>query len=116
MKYACLIYGDGNVEDPLPPREMEALIADSVAYHEELRQRGYLVGLQALEPAHTATTIRRRNGELSMTDGPYAETKEQLGGFLLIEARDLNEAIRIASGHPATAWDTIEIRPVREIG
>ncbi len=74
-----------------------------------------MVALEALEDADTATTVRRRDGKLSMTDGPFAEIKEHLGGFFIIEARDLNEAIRIAGGHPAACWDSIEIRPVREI-
>lgn len=115
MKYACLIYGDGNAVDPLPPDELERLSAEGLTFDRELRRSGHFVAAQALEPAQTATTIRRRNGELSMTDGPFAETKEQLGGFFLIEARDLNEAIRIASGHPCMCWDAIEIRPVKEL-
>jgi hypothetical protein len=115
MKYACLIYGDGNLVDPLPPEEMEKLEAEGLAFDQELRRSGHFITAQALEHANAATTIRRRNGEFSMTDGPFAETKEQLGGFFLIEARDLNEAIRIASAHPCTHWDAIEIRPVREL-
>jgi hypothetical protein len=115
MKYACLIYGDGNVVDPLPERELRELTAQAIAYHDELRQGGQLVAVEALEPADAATTIRTRNGKLSLTDGPFAETKEQLGGFFLIEARDLNEAIRIASKHPAARYDAVEIRPVREL-
>lgn len=112
MKYACFIYGD---DEPLPEGEGRKLYADSVAYHEELHRKGQLVALEALEDAATATTVRSRGGKLSMTDGPFAEIKEHLGGLFIIEARDLNEAIRIAGGHPAARWDTIEIRPVREI-
>ncbi|MGD0471860.1 MAG: YciI family protein [Candidatus Velthaea sp.] len=115
MKYACLIYGDGNLDDPLSASEMKTLGAETVAYRDELRRKGHLIVTHPLEPAHTATTIRMRDGRLSMTDGPFAETKEQLGGFFLIEARDLNEAIRIASGIPAVRWDTIEIRPMRDL-
>jgi hypothetical protein len=115
MKYACLIYGDGNVVDPLPSEEMEKLAARGRAFDQELRRSGHFIDAQALERAQAATTIRRRDGELSMTDGPFAETKEQLGGFFLIEARDLNEAIRIASAHPCMHWDAIEIRAVREL-
>lgn len=112
MKYACLIFGD---DDPLPEGEGPKLHDDSVAYHEELKRKGHLVALEALQDADTATTVRRRDGKLSMTDGPFAEIKEHLGGFFVIEARDLNEAIRIAGDHPAARWDSIEIRPVREI-
>jgi hypothetical protein len=115
MKYACLVYGDGNLVDPVSDVELDAAVVDTVAYHEELRRKGQFVFAQPLEPAHTATTIRRRDGKLSMTDGPFAETKEQLGGIIIIEARDLNEAIRIASAHPAVRWDTIEVRAMREL-
>ena len=111
MKYACFIFGD---DEPLPEGEGQKLFEDSVAYHEELKRKGQLVALEALEDADTATTVRRREGKLSMTDGPFAEIKEHLGGFFIIEARDLNEAIRIAGGHPAARWDAIEIRPVRQ--
>ena len=115
MKYACLIYGDGNLFDPLPPSEMEKLTAEGLAFDEELRRTGHFIDAQALEPAQAAATIRRQEGRLSMTDGPFAETKEQLGGFFLIEARDLNEAVRIASQHPCMQWDAIEVRPVRKL-
>jgi hypothetical protein len=115
MKYACLIYGDGNKVDPLTPSEIESLVAEVLEYDEDLQRRGQFILGHPLEPAETATTIRRQEGKLSMTDGPFAETKEQLGGFFLIEARDLNEAVRIASGHPALCWDAIEVRAVREL-
>jgi hypothetical protein len=115
MKYACLIYGDGNEVDPISDEELNRVIVDSVAFDKELRRKGQLILGQPLEPAHTATTIRTKDGKLSMTDGPYAETKEQLGGILIIEARDLNEAIRIASAHPAARWDTIEVRAMRDM-
>ncbi len=112
MKYACLIFGD---DEPLPEGEQSKLRDDSIAYHEELKRKGHLVALEALEDPETATTVRKREGKLSMTDGPFAEIKEHLGGFFIIEARDLNEAIRLAGDHPAARWDAVEIRPVREI-
>ncbi len=115
MKYACLIYGDGNVVDPLSDNELQELTTEAIAYHDELRGNGQLVAVEALEPAETATTIRFRGGKLSLTDGPFAETKEQLGGIFVIEARDLNEAIRIASKHPSARYDSVEIRPVKEL-
>lgn len=112
MKYACFIFGD---DDPLPEAEGKKLRDDSIAYHQELHRKGQLLAVEALENADTATTVRRREGKLSMTDGPFAEIKEHLGGLFIIEARDLNEAIRIAGGHPAASWDSIEIRPIRDI-
>lgn len=114
MKYACLVYDDGNSDDPLPEAEMEKLGHDSHAYHDELRAAGVLVSVAGLEPVTSSTTVRRNNGKVIVSDGPFAETKEQLGGLLIIEARDLNDAIRIASNHPACRYDTMEIRPVRE--
>ncbi len=111
MKYACFIYGD---DDPLPNGEGAKLRDDSIAYHQELQRRGHLVAVEALQDADTATTVRRRKGKLSITDGPFAEIKEHLGGFFTIEARDLNEAVRIAGDHPAARWDAIEIRAVRD--
>jgi hypothetical protein len=112
MKYACFIYGD---DDPLPEGEGQKLYDASIAYHRELARKGHLLAVEALEDKDTATTVRRRDGKISMTDGPFAEIKESLGGLFIIEARDLNEAIRIAGGHPAARWDSIEIRPVRDI-
>lgn len=115
MKYACLVYGDGNLVDPVPDEEIDDVVAAMVAYQEELRRKGHLILSNPLEPAHTATTLRKRDGKLSMTDGPFAETKEQLGGIVVIEARDLNEAIRIASELPMLRWDTIEVRAMGEL-
>ncbi len=112
MKYACFIYGD---DSPLPEGEGARLYDDSIAYHQELARKGQLVAVEALADVDTATTVRRRDGKLSMTDGPFAEIKEHLGGLFIIEARDLNEAVRIAGGHPAARWDAIEIRLVRDI-
>ena len=108
MKYVCLVYGEEG--------EM-ALINDAecMEFGKEIQDRGQRLGGQALHPVHTATTVRVRNGQVAVTDGPFAETKEQLAGFYLIEARDLNEAIRIASKIPPARIGSIEIRPVREL-
>jgi hypothetical protein len=95
--------------------ESDACIEESVAYDDALRKAAYLVVAHALQPIETATTIRVRNGKLSATDGPFAETKEQLGGFMLIEARDLNEAIQVAAKIPVARRGSIEVRPIREI-
>lgn len=108
MKYVCLVYGDEQAMQAFPD---EACIA----YSEEIAQSGHRLGGEALQPVETATTIRVRGGSVSVTDGPFAETKEQLAGFYLIEARDLNEAIRIASRIPPARIGSIEVRPVREL-
>jgi hypothetical protein len=86
-----------------------------LAYDDALRRAGHLVVAHALQPVEAATTVRVRNGKLSTTDGPFAETKEQLGGFILIEARDLNEAIQVAAKIPLARRGSIEVRPIREI-
>ena len=112
MKYVCLIYGN---DEPLPEGEGSKLYDESVAYHKELHREGKLLGLEALEDPGTATTVRRRRGKTSATDGPFAESKEHLGGLFIIEARDMEEAIVIAGNHPAARWDAIEIRPIKEI-
>ena len=101
MKYLCLVYLDWKVLEQLSGPEFDALVSDSLDYDDELRQRGHLIAAQALQPVETATTVRVRNNKLSTTDGPYAETKEQLGGFVLIEASDLNDALQIASKIPS---------------
>lgn len=108
MKYLCLVYG---AEDKI--REMDD--RECLAYDVELRGSGRCIASEALEPVSTATTVRVRNGRLSVTDGPFAETKEQLAGFYLIEARDLNEAIQLASRIPPAQVGSIEVRPVRPI-
>ena len=108
MKYLCLVYSEeGKLET----------ISDSecMAFGDELRQGGYRLAAEALQPVQTATTVRVRNGRLSLTDGPFAETKEQLAGFYLIDARDLNEAIQIAAKIPPARVGSIEVRPVREL-
>jgi len=114
MKYLCLVYHDEKQLDALPAREYDALVGDTLAYDEELRQSGHYVASNALEYVQTATTVRVRSGKVSITDGPFAETKERLGGFILIEARDLNEAIRVASGMPPGRLGSIEVRPIKE--
>jgi hypothetical protein len=108
MKYLCLVYLDEKRMNELPD-------ADCVAYDTAIRKSGHCIASEALEPVHTATTVRVRNGKLSITDGPFAETKEQLTGFYLIEAQDLDEAIRIAAKIPPACVGSIEVRPIRPI-
>ena len=108
MKYLCLVYLEGQKLHAVPDREC-ANCGDG------LRKSGVLVAAEALQPIETATTVRVRNGKISVTDGPFAETKEQLAGFYLIEARDLNEAIQTASKIPPAREGSVEVRPVRQL-
>ena len=108
MKYLCLVYLD---EKDLPNLPDE----DCVEFDTGIRKSGHCIASEALQSVTTATTVRMRNGRMSITDGPFAETKEQLAGFYMIEARDLNEAIQIASRIPPARLGSIEIRPVRPI-
>lgn len=112
MKYVCLIYEEEKAWTSLSKKEMDAVMGEYFAFTEGIRKSGQYVGGEALDPVHTATTVRVRNGKLSTTDGPFAETKEQLGGFYLIEARDLNEAIQVASRIPTARTGSVEVRPV----
>jgi len=115
MKYLCLIYQDESVPQKLPKAEFEKLHSDYLAFTDEIRKSGRLLGSNGLQATNTATTIRVRNGKVMTTDGPFAETKEQLAGYFLIEARDLNEAIQIAAKIPSARFGSIEVRPVWEI-
>jgi hypothetical protein len=114
MKYLCLIYSDRAKIDALPKDELDALVAEYFALSDTLKQSGRYLGGEALQPVRMAKTIRIRNGKVSMTDGPFAETKEQLGGFYLIDAKDLDDAIRVAARVPAARWGSVEVRPVME--
>jgi hypothetical protein len=115
MKYLCLIFVDEKKLDALSEKESQALIDESLDYDDVLRKGGHLIANQALQPVHAATTIRSRGGKVSITDGPFAETNEQIGGFILIEARDLNEAIQLASKIPPVRLGGVEVRPIKEL-
>jgi len=108
MRYLCLVYLDENRLHELPDE-------DCVAYDEAIRTSGHCLASEALQSVQTATTVRVRSGKLSITDGPFAETKEQLTGFYLIEAKDLNEAVQIAAKIPPARVGSIEVRPIRPI-
>lgn len=114
MKYLCLIFQDEEKINALPESEYAALVRDVLEYREELRRSGNYIASSPLQPPHSATTIRVRHERLSITDGPFAETREQVGGFYLIEARDLNDAIRLAARMPPARVASIEIRPLAE--
>jgi hypothetical protein len=108
MKYLCLVY--------LEPGKLHAVPdSDCKAFSDELDESGRRIAAEALQPIHTATTVRVRDGKLSVTDGPFAETKEQLAGFYLIDAKDLNEAIQVAARIPPARFGSIEVRPTREL-
>jgi hypothetical protein len=115
MRYLCLVYADEATLNAMPQDEVDALIDETLATNEELARSGQLVLAQALEQVDAATTVRVRDRRLSATDGPFAETREQLGGFVLVEARDLNEAIRIAGRIPAARVGSVEVRPVIDL-
>lgn len=114
MRYLCLIYDDESKWGTMPKEQAEAIFGEYFAFTEGIKQSGHYVGGEALQPTQTATTVRVRNGKISTTDGPFAETKEQLGGYYLINAKDLNDAIQVAAKIPSSRIGTIEIRPIQE--
>jgi hypothetical protein len=115
VRYLCLVYVEEGALNALSREELDGLRAEALEYNDALRRSGHYVASDALQPVQTATTIRSRDGRTFTTDGPFAETKEQLGGFLLIEARDLNDAIRVASRIPPGRLGCVEVRPVLEL-
>jgi hypothetical protein len=108
MKYLCLVYGEEKAIQSVNDNHC-------LQYDAAIRASGHCISSEALEPVATATTVRVRNGKVSVTDGPFAETKEHLAGFYLVEARDLNEAIQLAAKIPPAAVGSIEVRPIRPI-
>ena len=108
MKYLCLVYLEEQKLQAVPESECIACAAG-------FRTSGFLLAAEALQPVETATTVRVRHGKVSITDGPFVETKEQLAGFYLIEARDLNDAIQVAAKIPPAREGSVEVRPVREL-
>lgn len=114
MKYLCLAYEAEATFKAMPGAEWDALREETLTYVESLRRSGQLIDARPLKSATSAATLKVRNGQLSVTDGPFAETKEQLGGYFLIEARDLNEAIQVAAKWPGARYGEIEVRPVEE--
>src|SRR2546423_11812281 len=113
MKYLCLIYNDEREMGTMPKPDGEKMMAEYYEFTEGIKKSGHYKGGDALQPSTTATTVRVRQGKVSTTDGPFAETKEQLGGFYMIEARGLNDAIQVASRIPGAKRGPAELRPVR---
>ena len=115
MKYLLLCCHEEKKWDSMSTSECDAVMKETMAYCEALRKSGQLLAVEQLEPIETAMSVRVQDGNLSVTDGPFAETKEQLGGFFLISARDVNEAIQVASKFPSVRFGTMEVRPVRDV-
>ncbi|RST55281.1 YciI family protein [Variovorax sp. MHTC-1] len=115
MKYLCMVYFDHKLLETMTPSERATLDADSMDYDKELDARGQLIVAEALQSVKTAKVVQVRNGKLSQTDGPFAETKEQLGGFILIDVQDLNAAIQVAARIPLAKYGSIEVRPVAKV-
>jgi hypothetical protein len=114
MKYLCLAYEEESIFHNMSKSDWLVLRSETLAYVDELRKSGHLISTEPLKSARTAASVRVREGKISVTDGPFAETKEQLGGYFLIKARDLDEAIKLASKWPSARLGTIEVRPIEE--
>ncbi len=115
MKYLLLCCHEEKKWDSMSKSDCEAVMKETMAYCEALKKSGQLLAVEQFEPIKTAMSVKVRNGKVSVTDGPFAEAKEQLGGFFLISARDLNEALQVASKFPLVRFGTMEVRPVRDI-
>jgi hypothetical protein len=116
MQYLLLIYEEEKIWTTMPEAERMAIFQEYRAYTEKIQASGHWKGGAPLQPTHTATTVRVRTGKVSTTDGPFAETREQLGGFYLVEAKDLDEATRLAAEIPGAKLGSIEVRPIMPIG
>lgn len=114
MRYRCLIYDEERKLTSMPKSEADAFTSEYFEFTEGIKRRGHYIGDEALQPVQTATTVAVGNGKMSTTDGPFAETKERLGGYYLINARDLNDALHIASKIPSARLGSVEVRPIQE--
>ncbi|MDX1437837.1 MAG: YciI family protein [Anaerolineales bacterium] len=115
MRYMMLVYGEEFDLEDFPPEVLKASLAQFNAFHEEMARRGAMLAADRLQPSGTATTVKVRDGRVLTTDGPFADTKEQLGGIYVFEAQDLDEALEIAAKIPAAAAGSIEVRPIMEV-
>ena len=115
MKFMCLAYEDEADLNALSPREWDELRGETQAYVESLRERGHLVSTYALQTIRKTATVKVRNGQRLVTDGPFAEAKELIGGYFILEARDRDEAIALAAGWPSARFGAIEVRPIDEV-
>ena len=114
MRYLCLVYDEESKLGTMSKTEMDAFMGEYFAFTDAIKSSGHYLGGEALKSVQSATTVRVRNGKTSATDGPFAETKEQLGGYYLIEARDLNDALQVASRIPSARIGSVEVRPIQE--
>lgn len=114
MRYLCLIYDEEKQLAGMSKSESDTFMGEYFGFTEGIKQSGHYLGGEALQPVQTATTVRVRNGKVSTTDGPFAETREQLGGYYLIDARDLNDAIQVAAKIPSARLGCVEVRPIQE--
>jgi hypothetical protein len=114
MRYLCLIYDEEKKLGAMSKGESDAFMGEYFAFTEDVKKSGHYVGGNALQPVNSATSVRVRGGKMSTTDGPFAETKEQLGGYYLIEAKDLNDALQVAARIPSAKLGTVEVRPIQE--
>jgi len=114
MRYLCLIYSEESQWERMPKPDFDAMMGEYIAFTKDIKKSGHYIGGDELQPTQTATTVRVRNGKVSTTDGPFAETKEQLGGYYLINAKDLNDAIQVAARIPSVRVGSIEVRPIQE--
>ncbi len=114
MKFLCLGYYNAASMEGKTEAEMAAFMEECFTYDDELRRGGHFTGGEALQAAEHAVTLRNRGGQVEATDGPFAETKEQLGGILILEARDMNQAVELMSKHPGVRFGPFEIRPADE--
>ena len=114
MRYLCLIYDEEKKLGAMSKSESDAFMGEYFAFTEDIKKSGHYLGGEALQPVNTATSVRVRSGKMSTTDGPFAETKEQLGGYYLIEAKDLNDALQVASRIPSAKVGTVEVRPIQD--
>jgi hypothetical protein len=114
MRYLCLIYDEEKKLNAMSQADQEKFMGEYFAFTDDIKKSGNHIAGEALQPINTATTVRVRNGKISTTDGPFAETKEQLGGYYLINAKDLNEAIKVAAKIPSAKLGSVEVRPIQE--
>jgi hypothetical protein len=115
VQFLCLVYNEPHIVDGMPEAERRAFDLENLAHDQQLRDGGHYISSKALQPAERAMTVRMRYNNMSATDGPFAETKEHLAGFVLIEARDMEEATRLASGFPHARFGSIEVRPIYDV-